>query len=63
MDNKSFRVWYVHGALGMGGALLVILILLLATLGYSLAMYKDYAKKCKNQALTSLETLKPSCPA
>ena len=37
LDDKSFSVLNVHGASGMGGALLVILILLLATPGYSLA--------------------------
>ena len=37
LDDKSFNVLNVHGASGMGSALLVILILLLATPGYSLA--------------------------
>ena len=57
LDNKSFSVLNVHGASGMGGTLLVILILLPATLGYSLARYKDLAKKCR------VRVLKPSCPA
>ena len=61
LDDKSFGVLNVHSTSGMGGALLVILILLLATLGYNLARYKDYAKECRVWALTCLETLEPSC--
>ena len=64
LDDSSFLVFNIHGASGLGGALVVIIVLLLATIGYSLARYKDYAKKCQVQAITSLETgLKPSCPA
>ena len=62
LDNSSFSVFNIHGASGLGGALVVVIVLLMGAMGYSLARYKDYAKKC--QALTSLETsFKPSCPA
>ena len=42
---------------------MVITVLLLAAIGYALARYKDYAKKCQVRAVTSLEAgLKPTCP-
>ena len=63
-DDSSFFVFNIHGASVLGGALVVIMVMLLAAIGYSLVRYKDYAKKCRVHALTSLETgLKPSCPA
>ena len=37
LDDLSFSVFNIHSASGLGGALLVIVILLLATLSYSLA--------------------------
>ena len=38
----------IHGASRLGGALVVIIVLLLGAIGYSLARYKDYAKKYNN---------------
>ena len=60
LDDSSFSVFNIHGA----SMLVVIIMMLLAAIGYSQAIYKDYAKKCRVRALTSLENgLKPSCPA
>ena len=54
----------IHGASGLGGAMVVIIILLLGAIGYSLARYKNYGKKCRAWALSSLDiNFKPSCPA
>ena len=64
LEDGSFLVFIKHGASGLGGALVVIIVLLLGTISYSLARYKDYAKKCRVRVTTSLETgLKPSCQA
>ena len=51
LDAKSFSAL---NASGMEGALLFFVIMLLATLGYSLARYKDYAKKCRVRAQAKL---------
>ena len=41
LDDLSFSVFNIHSASGLGGALLVIVILLLAASGYCLARCKD----------------------
>ena len=64
LDDSSFSVFNIHGASELGGAFLVIVVLVLAAIGYCMARYMHYARKCQVQALISLETtLKPSCPA
>ena len=62
--DSSFSVFSIHGASGLGGAPVVIILMLLVAIGYSLAKYKNYAKKCCIRALTGLEIgFKPSFPA
>ena len=46
-----------------GGALLVVAVLLLACLGYRAARYKDYIKRVRHRAATTLDIFKPFCPA
>ena len=66
--NYHRRVWTTPASLCLTNTELaagaVVIFLLLGAIGYSLARYKDYAKKCWVRALLSLETnFKPSCPS
>ena len=63
LKDYSFSVMNIHGDSSVGGALLVVAVLLLACLGYGMARYKDYVKRVIHRAATTLEILKPSCPA
>ena len=61
LTDHSFSFMNIHGALSVGGALLVVAVLLLACLVYGVARYRDYVKRMRHRAATSLEILKPSC--
>ena len=45
LDDSSFSVFNIHRASGLGGALVVIIVLLLGAIGYAIGRYKDYARK------------------
>ena len=45
LDDSSFSVFNIHRASGLGGALVVIIVLLLGAIGYTIGRYKDYARK------------------
>ena len=62
-SSTSFSVLNIHGASSAGGALVVVAVLVLACLGYGAARYRDYIRKARHRAATTLDILKPSCPA
>ena len=64
MEDSLFGVFHIHRASCLGGALLVIIILLLGAIGYSLARYKGYTKKSWAQTLSNMvNDFKQSCLA
>ena len=63
LNDHSFSIMNIHGAFSVGGALLVVAVLLLACLGYGAARYRDYIERVRHRAATTLDILKPSCPA
>ena len=63
LEDTNFSVLNVHGASTARGAFLVIPNLLLCCFRYTVARYKNYAKRMRLRAITSLDILKPSCQA
>ena len=63
LNDHSFSVMNIHGASSVGGARLVVAVLLLACLGYGMARYRDYIKRVRHRAATTLDIIKPLCPA
>ena len=61
--DDSFLILNIYGASSAGGALMVVVVLALACLGYAMARYRDYLRRVKHRAATTLEILKPTCPA
>ena len=59
LADSSFSILNIHGASSLGGALLVIVVILLAVGGYGVAKYLRYLRKCRSRAITSLG-LKPT---
>ena len=54
-SSTSFSVVILHVTSTAGGALLVILVLALACLGYGVAKYKDRLRKLRHRAATTLD--------
>ena len=63
LEDTNFSVLNVHGASTAGDAFLVITNLLLCCFRYTVACYKNYAKRMRLKAITSLDILKSSCQA
>ena len=55
LQDSSFSILNVHASSGIGGALFVIVILLLAGIGYAIARYRVTAKARRARALVSLD--------
>ena len=60
-SSTSFSVVNLHGANSAGGALFVVAIIALACLGYGLAKYRDYLRKVRHRATTTLDIAKAAC--
>ena len=60
-SSTSFSVINLHGASSMGGAVFVVAILALACLDYGLAKYRDYLRKVRHRATTTLDIAKAAC--
>ena len=54
-SSTSFSVVNLHGTSTAGGALIVILVIALACLGYGVAKYKDRLRKLRHRAATTLD--------
>ena len=63
LHDHSFNVMNLHGALSVGGALLVVAVPILACLWYGMARYRDYVERMRHGAPITLEIIKPSCLA
>ena len=60
-SSTSFSVINLHGASSAGGALVVVVIIALACLGYGLAKYRDYLRKVCHRAATTSDIAKAAC--
>ena len=58
----NFSVVNLHMPPSTEGAMMVLVVLALACLGYAAARYKDYRRRVEHRPATKLEILKP-CPA
>ena len=60
--STNFSVLNIQGASSAGGALVIVAVLVLACLGYGAARYRDYVRKVRQRAATTLDIIKPACP-
>ena len=58
LTDESFSIFIINAPSGFGGAVLMLVVLGLACLGYALARMKDRRKEVARRAATTLKILK-----
>ena len=59
LHDDSFSIINLHMPSSAGGAMMVLVVLGLAGLGYAAARYKDFRRRAGHRKATTLEILKP----